>query len=501
MIITMRRIRQEQNGQGFTLPSVLAVSLMVFGLLVLAIQLATSASHAAKEQYYNQLAREAAEAGAVRAENCLRVNNNLAQWTNAKRLKTNTDCRGNIVTGYAAYVMRSGNIRTSFEVGEPARGSDATQRTPVFGRVEVTRPGGSMFKTYLHSATTVMASNTLTSEVAFGYNGKRTCPLGGYFVLIDEAGMVKGAGQNGCGQLGVGPGIVSSTVGLRKFMLPAGKKPSKVFTSFGGEGRNVFVLTIDGEVYGAGYNEDGELGNGKNDFFRDWHGHIAEPVPQKFRMDNFPDDNKIVHVIPNGYVTFVITSKGNVYASGYSGNGGLGIGWNDETNWYKDLPVKVKIPAGEKVRVTDGAWATKSWTHDKYSSFIITESGKLYGWGDNSYGQLAQGDRRWRSLPTKVGTFGEGGKPKAKQVLFDGYVMYVLDEEGAVYSSGHNTFGQAGVRGFRLWNLATAQCLTAQGWSVKMQDCNSANATSQLWDFDHNGNLRVLSNPSNIGCY
>ena len=180
----MRRIRQEQNGQGFTLPSVLVVSLMVFGLLVLAIQLATSVSHAAKEQYYNQLAREAAEAGAVRAENCLRVNNNLAQWTNAKRLKTNTDCYGNIVTGYAAYVMRSGNIRTSFEVGEPARGADAAQRTPVFGRVEVTRPGGSVFKTYLHSATTVMASNTLISEVAFGYNGKRTCPLGGILCLL-----------------------------------------------------------------------------------------------------------------------------------------------------------------------------------------------------------------------------------------------------------------------------------------------------------------------------
>ena len=39
---------------------------MMLGLLALALQLTTSANMALKEQYYNQLAREAAESGIMR---------------------------------------------------------------------------------------------------------------------------------------------------------------------------------------------------------------------------------------------------------------------------------------------------------------------------------------------------------------------------------------------------------------------------------------------------
>ena len=37
---------------------------------------------------------------------------------------------------------------------------------------------------------------------------------------------------------------------------------------------------------------------------------------------------------------------------------------------------------------------------------ILTKEGYLYGWGDNSYGQLGQGDFENRKAPIKVNSLG-----------------------------------------------------------------------------------------------
>ena len=477
--------------KGFALPSVVVASIILLGMLALALQLSTTADGALKDQYYNQLAREAAESGVKRASSCLRGNNSLAQWTNTKLLKTGTDCKGDIVSGQPLYMSQDSVMRTSFEVKEPTRVAGVAQRVPSVGRVELLTPGGRVFKTYTYHSSSMVAANTLISEVAFGYNAALTCNRGAYFLTISDDTTVKGAGLNSCGQLG--NGTLTDSTGLRKFLLPAGKIPSKVFTSFVSEGRNSFVLTADGEVYGAGYNEDGEIGNGRNDFYPDWHGHLAESIPQRYNMDAYPDDKKIVHVIPNGYATFVITEKGNVYVSGYSGNGSLGIGWNN-TNSYKDLPVKVQIPAGEQAQTQEGTWATKSWYFDKYANFIVAKSGKVYAWGDNTWGELGQGDYQFRTVPTQVGVFGNPGQPKAKRVAFDRKTAYILDEEGNVYSSGSNPFGQVGTRTSMLQNKNTGRCLAADGHQLTTQNC-SPTAQNQKWTFQKDGTIKVNANP------
>ena len=54
---------RRRNGMGaFTLPTVLITSLVMLTLLLAALQLSTAAANALQTQYYNQLAREAAEA-------------------------------------------------------------------------------------------------------------------------------------------------------------------------------------------------------------------------------------------------------------------------------------------------------------------------------------------------------------------------------------------------------------------------------------------------------
>ncbi len=79
--------------EGFTLPTVLLSSIIMISVLLAGLQLAIASSNALKAQYYNQLAREAAESGLVYAQACLAENNDVAQWT-TKALTPSTDCAG-----------------------------------------------------------------------------------------------------------------------------------------------------------------------------------------------------------------------------------------------------------------------------------------------------------------------------------------------------------------------------------------------------------------------
>ena len=99
---------------------------MMLGLLALALQLTTSANMALKEQYYNQLAREAAESGIAKARACLYRASGTVPWTNTSKLKPNTNCKGVGQASYSQYASEFGNIKTSFEVDAPASAFAAT---------------------------------------------------------------------------------------------------------------------------------------------------------------------------------------------------------------------------------------------------------------------------------------------------------------------------------------------------------------------------------------
>ncbi len=467
-----------RRARGFALPSVVVASIIMLGLLALALQLVASAGNALKEQYYNQIARQAAESGSVRAQSCLVQNNDLAQWSDTSKLKPNTSCDGTVNGSMSAYVLENDNVRTTFEVGLPVR-AEGVQKVPVTGWTELLRPNGSVFRTYTYRSFSNIGASTLISSVAFGYTMTEIgCGVGAYFAVIDEFGRVKAAGMNNCGQLGNGT-TVNSTA-LREFMLPAGKVASRVFTNFLSVGYNAFILTTDNEVWGSGYNTDGELGNKQSA----WGGWLYSAVPQKYILPS--SDNKAVYVTPNGVATFVVTDQGNVYAAGHNLNGSLGVGLSAST--FVSEPRKVALPAGVKAQAHDDAWAA-----DRRNTYMIADNGAVYGWGDNRSGQLAQGDANFRTTPVKIGNFGEGGNPRAKQVAFDGDTFYVVDEAGNIYSAGQNNFGQVGSRTSKLKNVETNKCLQADGIAVGTKAC--ANVAAQSWTFMPDGSLRVSANP------
>ena len=458
---------------GFALPTIIVASVVIMMLLLVVASATTSIREGLYAQYYRRLAREAAESGVVYASKCLEQNNELAQWSNAAKLRPDTNCQGNSVTGRSRYVLHVGNVRSTFEVDEPQRREGNIQRVVVIGRTEIFRTtDNSLWKSYEYRLAGQTGLSTLLDSVTFGYASGN--PNGAFFTTIDEFGRPNSAGFNAFGQLGLGN--TTDTLRPGRFSLPANKRVVRTYTNFLSHGRNLFALTDTGEVWGAGLNNEGQLGNPAAT-----DQHVSSPV--QFRLP--ASDAVATFVAPLGEVTFVVTANGNVYAAGTNEKGVAGV--NSSASSIR-TPTKLTFP--EKIRGD-----TASWAVDSRTAYAIGESGKLYGWGNNFFGQLAQNDINERHAPVQIGTFGMPGKPKAVQVVFDGDTMYVRDSNGALYSAGKTNFGQAGVATFRLRNMQSKKCLSASGRIAKTEDCSAG--ANQRWSFERTSNtVRVESNPA-----
>ncbi len=129
---------------------------------------------------------------------------------------------------------------------------------------------------------------------------------------------------------------------------------------------------IDGKVYFWGWNEWGVLGNRKNDSNLEYE-KIYKPELNEYLI------NKQIIDICCGYShSLVLTNSGEVYAWGWNVWGQIGNGRSGE-NECQLIPIKVNGFNNEKVvMISYGFW---------YST-ALTESGRVFSWGNNSYGQL-----------------------------------------------------------------------------------------------------------------
>lgn len=132
--------------RGFALPTILLVSTVMLTILVASIA-ATAASRVSLDsQYYNQLAKQAAQSGVARAMECLQGSGYTPQWSTAassRDLRPNSDCTGATRGGASLYVVGDGtgptsNVRTTYTIDAPTNTTiGATLR--VIGKTELVR--------------------------------------------------------------------------------------------------------------------------------------------------------------------------------------------------------------------------------------------------------------------------------------------------------------------------------------------------------------------------
>jgi alpha-tubulin suppressor-like RCC1 family protein len=141
------------------------------------------------------------------------------------------------------------------------------------------------------------------------------------------------------------------------------------------------VLLDNGEIWSWGDNSFGQLGIGNA---------IAAMVPTRVLQENGSPLSNIIFIAAGSYHSLALSNEGFIWAFGKNSDGQLGIGSN--VNISK--PVKVQHP-DNGISLSDVVYIAAGGSH----SLAIQNSGLIWSWGNNKYGQLGIGTKENQALP------------------------------------------------------------------------------------------------------
>ncbi len=468
--------RQRTLERGFALPTIVISSLVLFMILVAAVGSATSIRVALDNQFYQQLAKDAAESGLSQATECLKNSNYTATWSTASPLRPNTNCNGGAACALGAteancYVVKTPNYYTTYSIGSVVDQGGGAQSFSVNAEVAMTRAStGVVWKTVRDATRAQVGGQVSVRTVPFGYNIN-----GVLFATVGADGIMRAAGYNGYGQLGNGT-FTNSPI-PRKFMAPTSNAIIAGYTSFLSLGHNLFAIDSAGDAYGAGWNGSYAIGSGSTGTY------VA--TPQKVVM---PSGKKVASISPLGWTTFFLTTDSNVYAAGQCDQGVLGNGYTISGCLNKAVPERVSLPTPNPS--DPNTIPTSNIVTDRATVYVRMTGGRVYGWGDGNNGQLGLLNYGETSTPVKIGTYGDAGKPRAVQIAYDGETLYILDDTGTLSSVGMNFYGEQGNRTVAVYNRNRNVCLDntgGTGTAMGFYACNESPA--QRFEFRSNGSL------------
>jgi len=195
--------------------------------------------------------------------------------------------------------------------------------------------------------------------------------LASHTVALASDGTAWAWGYNSRGQLGDGTDA-NSNIPVQ-VNLPGGI----IFTAFATGLYHTLALTDDGALWAWGFNSYGQLGDGT-----DTDSYIPLQV-------NLPAGVTVTAIAAGMNYSLALADDGTVWAWGENYYGELGDGTTD----HSGIPVQVQIPAGEII--TSIAAGT-------YHALALSDSGILWAWGNNEYGQLGNGATAHSYVPVQI---------------------------------------------------------------------------------------------------
>ncbi|KAJ5066479.1 claret isoform a [Anaeramoeba ignava] len=198
--------------------------------------------------------------------------------------------------------------------------------------------------------------------------------------LLTSNQNVYGIGSNEYGQLG----FDSKTLKKTEKPILMMKNVSKIFS--GNSSYHVFLLNSNQELFGCGFNRDGQLGLGES--------RRKETKIQKLtKIQNIPK-GKIIDIQCGGCHSIMLIEDQNpkrkLYSCGDSRYNGLG---KNEENTYEFTEIKSSL--FENDNILD---FSVGYSH----TLIFISNSKLIGFGSNDYGQLGNGNTKNQLIPIQI---------------------------------------------------------------------------------------------------
>lgn len=231
---------------------------------------------------------------------------------------------------------------------------------------------------------------------------------GAHTLAIKNNGTLWGWGRNDFGQLGNG------TFSHTNIPIQVGTD-SDWETAATGTFHSLAVKT-NHTLWSWGYNFHGQLGQGTAGFGTE----VNTPTP----ISTLPA-NTWKCIASGGRHSMAITEEGSLWVWGNNNNHALGI---DDGSFYKSLPARI-----------DNATNWKTIAGGIDHTLAVKADNTLWGWGENTDGQLGDGSNLDRALPVQIGT-------TDNWLLADGGLQHSVFFNGdTVLTSGDNQFGELGI--------------------------------------------------------
>ena len=230
--------------------------------------------------------------------------------------------------------------------------------------------------------------------------------------VVTTDGKLFGCGRNNYGQQGSG-----NTTNVTTFTQRLTNENIKdVF----GSAYDTWVVTTDGKLFGCGRNNYGQQGSGTS-------GTSAYVTSFTQRLTG----ESVKEVVTSEATTWVITDDGKLFGCGRGSFGQQGSG--DTTN----VTTFTQRLSDQNIANVNLCQPTGSAT------WAITTDGKLFSTGGNSYGE--QGD----GTTTNVTEFTQrlSDQNIANFILSTSYgnTTWVITDDGKLFSAGDNSYGQQGI--------------------------------------------------------
>ena len=261
-----------------------------------------------------------------------------------------------------------------------------------------------------------LGDNTIVSKrtpVSILGAKKTFCRISGgqnYTSGIDKNGLVWGWGNNVRGQLG-------NNATVSKLTPVSILGANKTFCQITSENFHTAGVNQNGQVWGWGYNSFGQLGD--------------NTTIQRFTPISVLGANKTFCRIASGFGhTIAIDKNGQVWGWGYNSFGQLG---NNDTA-SRRTPVSILGTKKTFCRIA-------SWLR---ATLAIDKNGMVWGWGENSYGNL--GNNTLNSPRTPVSIL--GSKKTFCDIKTNQRNTVGIDQYGQIWCWGSNNFGELGNSGF-----------------------------------------------------